>query len=115
MDGSWEMAAPQLSSARLSPSQLGDAFEQLVNGLRAIVAAGMAHGDLSAYNLLWWEERLWFIDFPQSIDIAVNLQGLDFLHRDVQNVCEWFARRGFAVDAEEVFADLLSSCDLIRR
>lgn len=106
--GDWEMAAPQLSAARLQPSQLGDAFEQLLAGLRSITAAGIAHGDLSAYNLLWWQERLWFIDFPQSIDIAANLQGLDFLHRDVLNVCGWFERRGLAVDAEETFADLLS-------
>ncbi len=70
--------------------------------------AGITHGDLSAYNLLWWEDRLWFIDFPQSIDLAANLQGIDFLHRDVLNVCGWFERRGFDVDAEEVFADLLS-------
>ena len=58
-------------------SQLADAFEQLLVGLRAITATGFAHGDLSAYNLLWWEERSWFIDFPQSIDIAANRQGLD--------------------------------------
>jgi RIO kinase 1 len=106
--GSWEMAAPQLSAARLSAPQLVDAFDQLLAGLRAITAAGIAHGDLSAYNLLWWQERLWFIDFPQSIDVAANLQGLDFLHRDVLNVCDWFQRRGLTVDAEEVFADLLS-------
>ncbi len=106
--GSWEMAAPQLSAARLSSPQIADAFEQLLVGLRAIVAAGFAHGDLSAYNLLWWEERLWFIDFPQSIDIAANLQGVDFLHRDVANVCGWFERHGLNVDAESVFADLLS-------
>ena len=106
--GDWEMAAPQLSAARLSPTELGDAFEQLLAGLRGITAAGIAHGDLSAYNLLWWDGRLWFIDFPQSIDIAANLQGFDFLHRDVLNVCEWFGRRGLDIDAEEVFADLLS-------
>ena len=106
--GNWEMAAPQLSAARLSDAELDDAFEQLLVGLRGITAAGIAHGDLSAYNLLWWDRRLWFIDFPQSIDIAVNLQGLDFLHRDVLNVCAWFQRRGLAVDAEEVFADALS-------
>ena len=85
-----------------------DAFGQLVVGLRSITAAGIAHGDLSAYNLLWWQERLWFIDFPQSIDIAANLQGIDFLHRDVLNVRSWFERRGLDVDAEEVVADLLS-------
>jgi RIO kinase 1 len=106
--GSWEAAAPQLAAARLSPDELAEAFGQLRAGLRSITAAGFAHGDLSAYNLLWWEERLWFIDFPQAIDIAANLQGLDFLHRDVVNVCGWFDRRGVDVDAEEVFADLLS-------
>jgi RIO kinase 1 len=106
--GSWEMAAPQLSSARLTPPQLADAFDQLRAGLRTMAAVGIAHGDLSAYNLLWWEERLWFIDFPQSVDLAANLQGIDFLHRDVLNICGWFERRGLAVDAEEVFADALS-------
>ena len=34
--GSWEMAAPQLSAARLSSPQLAGAFEQLLVGLRAI-------------------------------------------------------------------------------
>ena len=106
--GSWEMAAPQLNAARLSRAQLTDAFDQLRIGLRAITATGIAHGDLSAYNLLWWQDRLWFIDFPQAIDIAANLQGIDFLHRDVTNVCDWFERRGLDVDAEEVFADVLS-------
>lgn len=106
--GSFEMAAPQLSAARLGPDLVSDAFDQLVDGLRLLTSQGVAHGDLSAYNLLWWEDRLWFIDFPQSIDIAANLQGLDFLHRDVVNVCTWFRRRGLEVDAEELFADLLS-------
>ena len=56
-----------------------------------------------------WEGRLWFIDFPQSVDIAANPQGVDFLHRDVLNVCNWFAHQGFDVDGEEVFADVLRS------
>ena len=106
--GSWEMAAPQLSAARLTAAELADAFEQLCAGLRGLAAAGVAHGDLSAYNLLWWEDRLWFIDFPQSIDIAANLQGLDFLHRDVLNVCSWFQRRGLDIDPEYEFEDLLN-------
>lgn len=101
-------AAPQLMAARLGPDELDDALAQLIDGLRVITREGLAHGDLSAYNLLWWDERLWFIDFPQAIDIAANLQGLDFLHRDVLNVCTWFERRGIVVDSEEIFADLLS-------
>ena len=74
-----------------------------------MTAEGIAHGDLSAYNMLWWDERIWFIDFPQAIDIAANSTGLDFLHRDVINVCDWFERRGIDVDAEEVFADIIAA------
>jgi RIO kinase 1 len=106
--GDWERAAPQLRAARLSGSELSSAFDQLLVGLRGITAAGYAHGDLSAYNLLWWEGRLVFIDFPQAVDLVANLAGLDFLHRDVTNVCDWFSSRGLDVDAEEVFADALS-------
>lgn len=105
--GNDERAAPQLQAARLHRHELVDAFDQLVVGMRILIGEGFAHGDLSAYNLLWWEGRLWFIDFPQAVDIAANLAGLDFVHRDVTNVCGWFQRKGLDIDAEDVFADLL--------
>ena len=101
-------AAPQLAGARLGRTGLEDAWEQLVDGLRAMTAEGIAHADLSAFNLLWWKGRLLFIDFPQAVDIAENPSGLDFLHRDVVNVCTWFGRRGVEHDPEVVFADLVT-------
>ncbi len=106
--GDFESAAPQLQAARLDRDALRSALRQLIDGLVVLTGEGFAHGDLSAYNLLWWEDRLWFIDFPQAVDIAANIQGLDFLHRDVVNVCGWFARRDLDVDAEEVFAEIIS-------
>jgi len=106
--GAEDGAAPQLSGARLRGEVLESAFQQLIDGLAAMVSEGFAHGDLSAFNLLWWDDLLWFIDFPQAVDIAANPQGVGFLHRDVTNVCAWFTRRGLEVDSEQVFADLLS-------
>lgn len=105
--GDERTAAPQLARARLDREQVADAWQQLLDGLRAITAAGFAHGDLSAFNLLWWQDSLWFIDFPQAVDLAANPQGLDFLHRDVVNICGWFARHGVDCDPEEVFVDLV--------
>ncbi|MFW2334870.1 RIO1 family regulatory kinase/ATPase [Ilumatobacter sp.] len=107
--GDESQAAPQLQAARLGDDELRDAFGQLVAGLHVMVGEGYAHADLSAYNLLWWDDTLWFIDFPQAVDIAANPQGIEFLHRDVLNVCGWFARRGYDIDAEELFADVLCS------
>ena len=102
-------AAPQLNGARLDGAALLDAWEQVVDGLHRLTAAGWAHGDLSAYNLLWWRDRVWFIDFPQAVDLAANPQGISYLHRDVCNVVAWFERRGLDIDAEATFADVLGS------
>lgn len=107
--GDQRAAAPQLAGARLDRPALDSAAKQLCDGLHTMARAGIAHGDLSAYNLLWWQDRLWFIDFPQAVDIAANPQGLNLLHRDVINVCTWFVRRGLNLDGEELFAEVLAT------
>ena len=101
-------AALHLARARLDADQLRSAYDQLVDGLFVMTSAGWVHGDLSAFNLLWWRDELWFIDLPQAMELAANPQGLNFLHRDVLNVCTWFAHRGLDVDGEALFAELLT-------
>lgn len=103
-------AAPRLAQARLDRTQVASAWDQLLDAVRTIVAAGWVHADLSAYNLLWWEERLWVIDVPQAVDLHRSTQGYELLHRDVRNICAWFASKGVraADDPDAVFADLLS-------
>lgn len=100
-------AAPTLARMRPRGSLLADIWDQLVANLLVVVGAGYAHGDLSAYNALWWEGELWLIDLPQAVDIAANPTGLDFLHRDVVNITTWFARQGLDRDPEALFARLL--------
>ena len=102
-------AAPQLARARLDRRQLADAWDQLVEALHGMTVEGIVHADLSAFNLLWWDGRLVVIDLPQAVDLAANPQGLDFLHRDVLNVSNWFQRHGVDVDAEDLFGELLAS------
>ncbi|SFS16107.1 RIO kinase 1 [Microbacterium sp. cf046] len=107
--GTGRTAAPRLAQTRLRGSELQGAAEQVIAILTSFARSGYAHGDLSAYNLLITDEgRVVVIDLPQIVDLAANPHGLDFLHRDVVNVCTWFARRGSDIDAEEVFAGLLA-------
>lgn len=107
--GDGRTAAPRLAQTRLRGAELDEPFAQVRDILRAFARGGCAHGDLSAYNLLLHDGRLVVIDLPQVVDLAFNPTGADFLHRDVVNVCTWFGRRGFEVDAEEVFADVLAA------
>lgn len=89
-------AAPRLAETRPDGAELTSLWDQLVSALLILAGMGLAHGDLSAYNLLVHDGRLVLIDLPQVVDVFANPQGADFLERDAANVGKWFAARGLA-------------------
>ncbi|PWJ24712.1 RIO kinase 1 [Branchiibius hedensis] len=99
--------APRLAALRAaSREQLADLFDQTRTALITLAGLGVAHGDLSAYNLLVAGERLVIIDVPQTVDLIGNPHGMDFLHRDCRNVATWFAGKGLPVDGDELFGEV---------
>lgn len=106
--GDHESAAPRLAEARLGKGDLARARGQLVENLERLVGAGFVHADLSAFNLLWWHDQLWLIDFPQAVDLTTNPHAFEFLHRDLANVGGWFARHGAPLEVDELFAELVA-------
>lgn len=101
--------APRLAQARPGRDLLASYFEQLRDAMVVLARHGIAHGDLSPYNVLAAGERLVLIDLPQVVDIVGNPAGLDFLMRDCHNVCSWFAARGLEVDEHALFGELLAA------
>src|ERR1700760_2859095 len=89
-------AAPRLAELRPSGALLAALWDQLVEALVTLARHGLAHGDLSAYNLLVDQERLVMIDLPQVVDVVANPQGAGYLDRDAENVAGWFAARGLS-------------------
>ncbi len=102
--------APRLAQTRPDRATLATYWEQLVDAMRLMARMGLAHGDLSAYNLLATGERIVLIDLPQAVDLIANPNGMEFLARDCRNVCSWFFARGLAVDPDELLADLAAYC-----
>ena len=102
-------AAPRLVQLRPEGEELRGLWQQLVDALVQLSAEGLAHGDLSPYNVLVHDGRLVLIDLPQVVDLVANPSGLTFLRRDVTVMTMWFAARGLApevADAERL-VDLL--------
>ena len=93
-------AAPRLAETRPRGADLVNLWEQLVSALRMLASLGLAHGDLSAFNLLVDRGRLVLIDLPQVIDVVAHPRGGEFLDRDAQNVANWFCARG--LDSERL-------------
>jgi RIO kinase 1 len=101
-------AAPRLAQLRPAGEELADLWRQALDGLTVLARCGLAHGDLSPYNILVQDGRLVLIDLPQVVDVTANPGGRDYLARDVRNVAAWFAARGLpGVDAGGVLRDLL--------
>ena len=90
------VAAPRLAETRPGPAELAGLWDQLVRALVALARDGLAHGDLSAYNLLVDDGRLVMIDLPQVVDVIANPRGAFFLTRDAENIGRWFAAHGLA-------------------
>jgi RIO kinase 1 len=105
-------AAPRLVQTRPDRAQLRDLWQQLVDALSVLARAGLAHGDLSPYNVLVHEGALVLIDLPQVVDVVINPQGPAFLARDVGVMAKWFAARGLENDPDALVADLLADAGL---
>ena len=90
-DGS---AAPRLAETPGRDSEIAGLWDQLVLALVTLARHGLAHGDLSAYNLLVHRGNIVIIDLPQVVDVIANPRGASFLDRDAANVAGWFAARG---------------------
>jgi RIO kinase 1 len=105
-------AAPRLAQTRPEPDLLASLWDQLVDAMSVLARSGLAHGDLSPFNLLVHGERLVMIDLPQIVDVVSNPAGVEFLTRDASVVAKWFAARGLDVDRDKLIADLLSDAGI---
>jgi RIO kinase 1 len=102
------VAAPRLAQLRPDRDLLAGYFDQLREAMGILARLGLAHGDLSPFNVLAQGDRLVIIDLPQVLDIVSNPSGVDFLLRDCRNICRWFNNRGLPVDEQELLAELLA-------
>jgi len=100
--GNEEAAAPRVSDAQLSAEQAQSAFEQSLLHLARMLSLGRVHGDYSTFNLLWWQEKIVVIDFPQVVLLSENPSANAILERDVRGLCRTFKHHGVRADPQEV-------------
>jgi RIO kinase 1 len=104
--GEEEMAAPVLHAVRLTRAEAKPLFDRVIRNIEIMLAHRRVHGDLSAYNILYWDGEISLIDFPQAIDPDQNRNGYRIFERDVTRICEYFTRQGVACAPHRLAADL---------
>jgi RIO kinase 1 len=69
------------------------------------------HGDLSAYNILWWRDTPWIIDMPQAycVNPWSDMKHVEsLLRRDIVNVLMYFKKYGLSRDLDYIIQIFLS-------
>jgi RIO kinase 1 len=98
--------APTLSEISLPTEEAQPLLDRLLENVRLMRSHHYVHGDLSAYNILYWEGEITIIDFPQMVDARKNQNAYFLLQRDIQRSCEYFVRYGAEADPSELSIDL---------
>jgi RIO kinase 1 len=93
-------SAPTLNEISLPRDEAKIKLEQLLHNIEVMLKHGVVHGDLSAYNILMWENQPIIIDFPQIVDPNINRNARFIFERDVVRVCEYFNRQGIRIDGK---------------
>lgn len=103
--------APRLKDvvSDLSQTRIVKLYWSIMRAIRTLyIGAGLIHGDLSEYNLLYLNKKLYLIDMGQSIHVT-HPNALQFLQIDIININFFFARQGIPVlSVREVLAFVCS-------
>ena len=106
--GDTDLAAPALQAVRLDADEVQPLFQRLMHNVELMLSHQRIHGDLSAFNVLYWEGDVRIIDFPQAVAPAENPDAFELLERDVRRLCQYFERYGLHSDPGSIARDLWS-------
>ncbi len=98
--------APLLREVTLEREEATPLFERVLRNIELWLACDRVHGDLSAYNMLYWDGTITIIDFAQAVDPRYNPAVGGLLARDIARACQYFARCGVEADAAALASDL---------
>ena len=104
--GDREAAVPTLHEVRLDTSEVRPLFDRIIENVATFLAYNLIHGDLSAFNILYWEGDFRVIDFPQAISPPENPNAFQSLVRDVERVCQYFEKLGVWESYFDIAEDL---------
>ena len=102
-------AAPTLNSVSLDPDEVRALFERVLWNIDLLLSNQRIHGDLSAYNLLYWESDITLIDFPQVVPPEANPAAWTIFLRDVTRICQYFHSQGIRSNPRKLASELWTS------
>jgi RIO kinase 1 len=104
--GDINQPAPTLNNVVIDARRAEEMLDRLLWHVELMLAHNSVHGDLSAYNVLYWQDKAVVIDFPQAVVALKNPHARALLQRDIDRLAQYFARYGVYRDTNALGASL---------
>lgn len=99
--GDAERPAPLMKDVKLENPQ--KIFDTLIGFISKMYKkAELVHGDISAFNVLMYENKPYLIDLGQGVLIE-HPNSLEFLRRDIHNTVSYFKKFNIQADEKKIF------------
>ncbi|CEG39983.1 atypical rio rio1 protein kinase [Plasmopara halstedii] len=105
-------AAPRLKDAKISDNRYRECYIQCIKMMRNMYQkCRLVHGDLSEYNILYYQAKLYIIDVSQSVEHE-HPSANDFLRNDCRNITDFFCKTGALnpMTTQELFDFVTNLC-----
>ena len=109
--------APRLVDVRLEDPE--PVLQEILSGVEAMARAGVVHTDLSAFNVLFHDGHIWFIDFSETLRVDrtgtapwVRLtEASAMLEHGLNALGKYFHKYDLAIDVAPFVDRIMSSLD----
>lgn len=106
-------AAPRLRDVELQGEDVDEQWRVLYLQLLGLMkrmyqTCKLVHADLSEYNVLYHQKKLFIIDVSQSVEHD-HPRSLEFLRMDIKNVSDFFRRKNVDVVSEQAVFGFITS------
>ena len=107
--GTKNRPAPMLKDVELENPK--EVFKILIEFIKKMYKeAGLVHGDISAFNILWHKNRPYLIDVGQGV-LLEHPRSDEFLRRDIHNVVKYFKKFGIRAEDNKIYKNITKNSD----
>lgn len=92
--------APKLKDS--IPKNKRKFFKEIIDNIKKLYKTGLVHADLSAFNILNFNEKPVFIDMSQATTIQ-DVRNKEYLERDINNIINFFSKLKLKINKEKIW------------
>lgn len=97
---------PTLKYDSESKQNIKEIYKQYIENMyKMLYKVKLVHADLSEYNMIFYNKKLYFFDMGQAVETNYK-KAKEFVNRDIKIIAKFFNKNGLKVTAKQIKEDI---------